>query len=404
MSANLFNQAIGFISSLFVVRFLRPEELAEARVIAVYVGYVQIVGSLGLATSVLTFVPRSSEPGIRRHWLQVTLLIMGGATAGFSILAAWLSLHGWLMSNAHTAYWFRWSLLGGLATSATGILIAFYQAERAIRKLAGVQSVLRVMVLPVIVGGAWIGGFIGYVVAGIAASFLMLGGLVATLPRAQRFARRVPLPIGYMGVAGLALLANFLWTVGRTVNVVVLDRVATDRVQFGCYSLAISIGMIMSLIISTIQIVAIPFFSAHHDDGEWVLLNARKWQLAGAIVGAIGAAVVFCVAAPLIKFVYGRAYAEAIAFLIPVLVAQVLLATFHIQAAALIGMNLVRVNTIVAAVVVPLSVLAAIIMASRYGVWGAAWSQVLAYTVYAGLQSIWGWAALSRKAETRRHR
>jgi O-antigen/teichoic acid export membrane protein len=155
---------------------------------------------------------------------------------------------------------------------------------------------------------------------------------------------------------------------------------------------------------STAQTVAIPFFSARHQDGEWVLLNARKWQVAGALLGAFGAAVVFCAVTLLIQYFYGHAYASAISFLIPVLLAQCLLATFHVQAAALIGMNLVRVNTVVAAIVVPLSVLVTIIMANRYGVWGAAWAQVISAAVYAGLQSIWGWVVLYRKAGFREGR
>jgi hypothetical protein len=43
-------------------------------------------------------------------------------------------------------------------------------------------------------------------------------------------------------------------------------------------------------------------------------------------------------------------------------------------------------------------------MANRYGVWGAAWAQVISAAVYAGLQSIWGWVVLYRKAGFREGR
>jgi O-antigen/teichoic acid export membrane protein len=398
ISANLFTQAIGFISSLFVVRFLKPEELGETRVIATYISYVQLLGTLGLTTSVLTFIPRSNDPAIRYRWMQMTLLMICISTIGFAMVAAWLSSCGWLMSNAYTAYWFRWSLLGCLASSASSTLVAFYQAERAIRKLAGIQSVLRFVVLLGIVGGAWMAGFIGYVVAGIVGTFLTFGGLLAVLPRSRSPARWGPFPVGYMHVAAFALLGSLLWTVGRTADVVILDQLTCDRVQFGCYALANTIGMIMSFISSTVQVVAIPFFSSHFQDVEWVMMNARKWQIVGAFLGTFGAAAVFCAATLLIKFIYGEAYARTTSFLIPVLIAQCLLATFHILAAALVGMNLVRVNTMVATIVMPLSVLTTLVMSREYSIWGAAWAQVISATIYACMQSIIGWRALSRKA------
>ena len=397
VSANLFNQAIGFISSLFVVRFLIPEELGETRIIGTYVGYVQLLGTLGLSTSILTFLPRSSDHIARRWWLQVTLLLVVVATTIVAIFSAWISSHGWLMTNARTAYWYRWSLLGTVATSSSGILIAFYQAEHNVKKLAGIQTVVRVLVLIIVVGGTWIGGFQGYIVAVIAGAFLMLGGLMAVLPRSQGTIHWEHLPIGYTRVAGLALLANVIWTIGRTVDVVVIDRFTSNRAQFGCYALATSIAMLTTLMISIVQVIAIPYFSANHLNAKWVLLNAKKWQKAGTLLASFGAVAVYFAATLIVRFIYGHAYSEAILFLIPILLAQCLLATFHIQSAALIGMNLVSVNTMTAALVVPLSVLVTIILARQYGAWGCAWAQVISAGIYAGLQYCLGWSALIRK-------
>ncbi len=399
LSANLFSQALGFISSLLVVRFLTPAELGEARVIGTYSGYVQILGSLGLASAVLTFIPRSGDPGVRKYWLLITLVISAVATTFISLVTGWMSWQGWLMSSESTSYWYRWSLLGVLATSATSLLISFYQAERALRELAGLQSVMRAASLLVTVGGAWLGGFEGYIIAGIGTAFMTLGSFAFMRRRDHTPVRREPLPTGYLKVAGLALLGVLLWTAGRTADVVILDRLTTERARFGCYSFALALAMIMSLINGSVQTVTVPFFSTRHQAADWVLAKARKWQAAGALLSLFGTFAAITLAALLIRPFYGPAYTETVSFLVPLLLAQCVLATFHIQAAALIGLGLVRVNTIIAAIVVPISVLVTYEMARKYGITGAAWGQVVSAGIYAVMQSFWGWTVLSRRSK-----
>jgi len=385
-----------------VVRFLKPEELGETRIISTYVNYVQMLGCLGLSSAVLTFVPRMGDPAVRRQWLKSTLLIVLGATAGFSLLAVWLSWHGLLMSSAHTAFWFRWSLLGGMATAATSIIISFYQAERAVKQLAGIQSVVRIAALAFCVAGAWVGGFEGYIIAGIVSPFILLGSLIGNQSRTAVPLHKLMLPEGYMKVAGLAMIATLLWTAGRTADVVILDRLVTNRVKFGCYSLALSISTIVSIINATVQIVTVPYFSKRHESGDWVLRNARKWQIAGTLV-CIGVSILIITGvALLLKPIYGTAYTVAAYYLVPLLLAQCLLATFHIQAAAMGGIGLVKVNTTIGAIVVPISVGISYFMAKKYGIEGAIWGQVISAAFYAIVQSVWGWEILSRRARGQR--
>jgi len=210
---------------------------------------------------------------------------------------------------------------------------------------------------------------------------------------------RVPLPTGYLSAAGLSLLANLLWTVGRTADVVILDRVVVDRARFGCYTFALTLVTILSLVNSTVQVVTVPFFAARHEAADWVIRNARKWQLAGGLVTVVVAVGLQAGVTLLIVPVYGQAYAGAAYFLAPLLLAQCLLATFHILSAALAGMGMISVNTTVGAIVVPVSVGISYYMATRYGIDGAVWGQVLSAAIYALVQSSWGWLALSRRVK-----
>ncbi len=305
------------------------------------------------------------------------------------------------MTNATTAYWFRWALVGAVASAASGAMVAFYQAERAVKKLAGVQSVLRVLVLGIVVIGAWRFGFGGYVLAGVLGACASLAGLLLVMPSQAPGTWYQQLPPGFMKVASLAFAGTLLWTVGRTVDVVLLDRFTLDRAVFGCYALATTMAMVISLVNSATQVVATPFFSSHFTDGRWVLHNAAKWQVVGVIVSVCCAATLYLLVNVLVHFVYGSQYSLTVDIVVPVLLANCLLGSFHILSAALIGINLVKVNTLVAAVVIPLSVLVTFLMVSQYGVWGAAWAQVIAAVTYAAIQSSLGWTLLVRNARCR---
>ena len=122
--------------------------------------------------------------------------------------------------------------------------------------------------------------------------------------------------------------------------------------------------------------------------------------MVGTLSTVVAAIAAFGLGAALIRHLYGNAYSAAVSFLVPLLLAQIILGTFHIQSSALLGIGLVRINTCVSALAVPLSVLCCIIMVRCWGIGGAAWAQVISASLYAVIQSAWGWLALTRCPKT----
>ena len=252
------------------MKFLTAAELAEARVIATYGGYIGLVGSLGLGTSILTFTPRETDRSNRLGWLYRSLWWSGGCCLGLCGLGVLLATHGKMMTNYDTVRWFCLSLAGVVAGALSGTVVAFYQAEKNVRKLAGTQSMVRITSVALIIVGAWFWRFPGYIIALALASLASLVGLCWGADLRGVPLRGTHLPTGFAAVATYALAGNLCLTVGRSADVVIMDRFVDDRGLFGCYALALTILGLPMMVNGALATVAVPYFSARLGSPAWV--------------------------------------------------------------------------------------------------------------------------------------
>jgi len=398
ISANILGQVISTGSVIFGVKFLAPRELAEAKVIQTYVGYVSVTGAMGLATSVATHIPRSNDQGIKLAWLARAMLLALLGTCTICVLAYVLASLGMLMANVETFRLFRWALFAALASSAGSVMTAWYQAEKQIDKLACMQLGLRIASLLVVICGAWLAGLNGYIVAWISASALSAGVLILGIKWEGLEISGRALPTGFIKAGIFALAATVLWTVGKSADVVIIDKLVANRDLFGAFVLAATLLAFPNMICSSIQSVAIPYFAERLRDPKWLIGTARKLQAGVTAISVGSAAITYVCALGLVHYLYGRAYAATPNLLLPMLVGFIFISTITINSAALLGVGLVRINTLVASVAVPLAVGVSYVMIRHFGVWGAAWAQAVNGGVYAGLQSFLGWRSLRQHA------
>lgn len=384
--ANLFGQFLSFGSALLVVKFLSREDLAEARVIQTYGGYVLLIGMMGMNTAVVTFFPKSRQGTIKQGWLFKTLLLSTSVTAILAIGVSLLSSRGLLMSSLRSSYWFRWSLIGVIANVGSGILTSYYQAEHEIKKLSGVQSVVRSVSVLFIILGAWLAKFEGYITGQIAGAITVFLGLLIALKKVPVNKPSSPLPSGFIAIGLYACIGNMLWTVGRSIDIVIMDRVVMDRALFGCYALATIFVMVPALINTSIQSVASPIFSQKAHDINWVIRRVKETQCLAAIFSLIVSVIVFFLAKILVGQYYGPQYSGTISLLAILLGAFCVSSSFHMISAALVGLGKVRLNTTIAAVVIPSSVILTFVLIKNYGIRGGAWAQFISSAIYAIVQ------------------
>jgi len=395
-SAQIFSQFLSFGSSLLVVRFLSPGDLGESRVIATYNNYLLLLGGLGLTAGVVVYFPRERDPEAKLRWFNTMALVSVAFTALLGVLAGLASAGGHLMAHPGTAYWFRWSIIGAVANSSVAMLTAYYQAEREIKKLSGVQSVVRCFNVALIVVLAWAFGFPGYVVAVAAGSC----AAAASLFRASRwrwlFARLRDLPPGLWSLALFAFGATVICQIGRSMDMLMLDRMAHDRPLLGCFALATSLLLLPGLFTSTIQQVANPYFAPHHGDRHWLVSTAIKTQVIATLGSFVLAVAVYTGTMVLLRWVYTPAYRPTEFLMLPMLAAYVLNSSYHLLSSALFAAGLTRVNFQVSVLMLPVSLGCSYFGIRSHGVAGAAWAQFANAAFYALLQHALGWRALLR--------
>jgi O-antigen/teichoic acid export membrane protein len=396
LSAQIFAQLLSFGSSVLVVKLLQPAELAEARIIQAYGGYLVLFGGLGFGTAIATFLPRESDSKKRMNWFHTMLCVSVAFSALLTVPAVILSGFGKLMTDPRTAYWFRWFLLGSIANIVVGLLTSYYQAEKQVKKLSGIQSLVRLLNVFLIVGITWFGGFAGYIIAMVLGSCIYAFSLYRANHWSGTSLSLRNLPSGVWSTAFLALSSMIVYFVSRNLDMVIMDRLVTDRTLMGSFALMGSFMILPQTLTSAVQNVGLPYFAAHHREPRWLLRTALKTQALAALASLCLALVIALGCYVLVTWFYGPAYFPTRQLVLPMLGAYCMLSTFHILAIALTGAGLMRINLIVSIIVLPVAVSATYICIRAFGVFGAAWAQFGNACFYAMLQHAIGWRYLLR--------
>ena len=393
-SAQIFSQVLSFGSSILVVKFLTPAELAESRIIQTYAGYIVMLGGMGFGASILTVFPKERDEATKAAWLRALAGFAIAATSVLAMGAAVISFNGGLMSNAKTAYWFRWFLLGTLANVLASLLTAFYQAGKQVKKLSGIQSVVRFFNVFLIVGAAWTAGFAGYIIAATASAWVYALSLYKAT-KWESIRLTVPqLPKVVWSTGLLAMGGNLLYSMSRSLDIVIMDRLVTDRALMGSFALASSFMMFPQFLISAVQTVGVPYFAARFREPQWLLKTTIKAQAVALLLSFVIAALFYLGCLALVHWFYGPSYAPTARLIVPMLGAFCLNSTFNVLSMALFAIDMVRINVLVAVIMFPISVAMSYGCIRQFGVAGAVWAQLANAFLYALVQHGIGWRVM----------
>lgn len=379
--SNLAQQALAFLTVLAVAKILPENEFAYVRIAQAYLAVLLILGATGVTAPILRYSADASPSSLEKqrlfgHGLKIAML----ASAA-------------LMATAFVVVFVRYPVdsierlvfLGYAAqipaVVALSISLVYLQGLQRFRQLAVSQFLLKAIALPFLVGGAYLFGVSGFVVAALAmAVFSALAMLVSAPPV---IAGRQPsfLPHDFNSLARYSVVGMLLSTLGQSSDLILLDVLHVDKNAIGSYSLATVFLVAASALVGTAQSVATPAFTKLMNDPQRFRQKLFAWSSGMFLAGMLVAVCLLGVAYALKLWFFGSRYAEFPALLSLLIIKFVLWSTYAIGGAALVGIGAIKVGSYIAALTTALAFAVSYPLISRFGVWGAAGAQVIVAVV-----------------------
>jgi O-antigen/teichoic acid export membrane protein len=376
MLGNMAQQGLAFATVLIVARLLQPDEFAVVRVALAYVAVATVVASGGLTAPILRYCADNRfDDMARRILLGVGLRRMiGVALVTLVVLLALIAVRqaGGVESSVFTMYAFQ---LPGLA--AVSILLVYLQAIQEFKLMSAYQVVIRMLAL-MVTGAATYGfGLNGLLMSSLLVAYLGCVPLILMARPVFRPDKAVGIPADFSHLAAFGATGTLITAVGQYSDMILLDIVQVERSDVAVYSLATIFFFSAVAVGGAVQGIATPAFTALIDQPRRFRRQLHRWSGLLALAGVPVAVVNTLLAWAVERYFLGSQY-DGLASVVALLMVKFCLwCTYAIGGAALVGIGAIRVGTSIALITTALAIVIGYPLCQHYGIWGAAWTQVL---------------------------
>lgn len=387
MVSNIAQQGVAFLTVLVVAKLLPPSEFALVRLALAYVAIATVLAAGGITAPVLRYCADTAlSPQTRQALLGIGLrrvgLIAAGVMAIALVLVALFHTDN-LQFRVYAAYALQ---LPGLAVAS--LLLVYLQAAQRFKTLAFYQVAIRLVALVLSVTAVYLHGLNGLLVAtGLVAYLACVPLLALSRPLWQRPAD-TRVPADFSSLAFYSVFGTTVTAVGQYADLIILDMVGTEKNAIAVYSLATVFFFAAMAVGGAVQSVATPMFTGlMHEPAEFRKKLLRWSGLLAA--AAIPQAFAMVLLAWVVETGFLGSHYAGLSQLLGILMLKYFLwSTFAVGGAALVGVGAIRQGAWIAVLATLLTIAIGIPLCTRYGVHGAAWTQV-AVTVVSALLIGW---------------
>jgi O-antigen/teichoic acid export membrane protein len=310
-SAGVVRLGLGFVASLVIARALGPSQFGVYAVLAASVGIVGAIAEGGLTEAAVLRIsavwPNGEEAGRRARaffWLRLCLAI-AVVVIGAAVVPRLINVEPVLV-------W--WALLGIVATAASGAVSAMLQATGAFGRMSSLTLLntgLTAVLALALALASRLDLLSALVVLGIGTSIATFAAGAMQLPR-----NWIATPKALMHEARqLSRTGRWLWVASLfamlTANLEVLLLNAFVALPLvGAYALALNVASKADVVNHSLYTVLLPGVSNLRQVRQYL----QKSLVRSALV-VFGLAIAIALAEPLVRLIYGEAYAEAAVYL-----------------------------------------------------------------------------------------
>lgn len=384
MLSNVAQQGVAFVTVLVVARYLAPEEFAMVRLALAYVAIATVLAVGGITAPVLRYCADVAlQDEDRRSFLGVSVRRV--VVISFVVLGAALAWVVWwpvdpLQATVYAAYALQ---LPGLAVAS--LVQVYLQAVQRFKALALYQVAIRLAALVLSVVAVVVWGLTGLLMAAGLVAYLSCVPLLALARPQWRPADGFRVPKDFSGLAFYSVFGTVVTAIGQYADLIILDVTGVPKAAIAVYSLATVFFFAALAVGGAVQSVATPMFTGLIHDPKLFQRRLVRWSVLLALVaipvslGLVGLAWVVET-----RFL-GSNYAGLSGLLAILMLKFFLWSIFAVGGAALVGVGAIRQGAWIATLTTILSVAIGFPLCEQYGVYGAAWTQVLVGLVSAVL-------------------
>jgi O-antigen/teichoic acid export membrane protein len=380
--SNVLIQIFAFASQLFVAGILQPDDIARIKIIQTYLSVFSIVGAMGFANSTLKHCSenRSDDQKFTLFYHALLFSVFSSAALyGIILLANKLELFS---KDVLLCALLPLGLLPIITNTLFVVFVSFYQAQKKMKTIALLTGINKTLSIAGIVVFSCFWGIYGYYAAYNLGILIML---VACFIIIIRTGKKVPSCFALQQLrsslslhwycAKYSMLANFLADTSMYVDIILISLFAVNLHEAGYYSFALTMTVVLRLFPSTVQQIAIPYFSsAYHK--PVIMENFRKYNRLLVVVIAVTFVIVIVLVPLFFHVFFAGKYNPSVKYFIPLAIGWSIAQLRQLQSGAIFGLGKIKYITYNNLISLIVNILVFYLAFSNWGLTGMAYASI----------------------------
>ena len=380
LSANFLVYLLGFLSQLLVAWILPVEDIGRIKILQSYLGILTIFSTLGFNISVLKLTSENRNPGEKKFLFFKGLKYTFITSVLTYIAIVILSLLNYVSNDKMVNLLSPFFYLTLIPLSLNTIFIAFLQGYKKFKIISKIQTISKLSSISFLVGLTfffYIYGYIFAVIIGfIFTSLLFSFYIYKNIKTTSLIKINHPLKTHFK-YSGYSTLANLTSVLANNIDILLMSYLIMDKVNFGYYSFAVTLIVILRILPQTIQQITIPYFSERSNNKKEWLKIVKKYFILSQYVNIIVLILVFFTVPYFIKLVYSGKFDNSIIYFKIILIGWFFRGAYNILGGAIIGLGDIRFNFINGLIISIFNTILMFIFIKYFNITGAAWANAL---------------------------
>jgi O-antigen/teichoic acid export membrane protein len=379
LSANILIQGAGFASQILVAWILTPSDIGAIKLLQSYANIASIIASFGFNSSVLKLCSESRSFPERKYLYAIAVkytIMTSIATFVLFIIASRL---GAFSSDSSLFPYFTIYGFIIIAIALNNIQSAYLQALKEIPLMSKIQASAKIATMVLIICMTYYFKLNGYFAAILIGSYITVCMFLFGI-RSLHIESTIEISTAgfhlHWFYAKYSFLSNLAYQIFLVVDVILVNRLLTDKMLIGFYSFALILIVPFEVLRGTVQQVVTPYFSEKANHQREFYRVFYKYHRLLKLFSVVITALAIIVVPILIRFVFRGKYEASVEYFQVLIIAWLVRCFYSLKSIGLWGLGRFELNFYIVAVTLIPAFVITFLFIKNYGIVGAAYGVV----------------------------